>query len=108
MSEVYLNASFPILNERKDLPVVIEMAREKLKAFLQEKFPQIERDFLFLKSVEAVVWKNGALGCEKPGHFYTQALVPGYKFIFEVENREFTLHTDESGRQIVSPNFPDF
>ncbi len=33
---------------------------------------------LRVASLQAVVWRDGALGCPQPGWLYTQALVPGY------------------------------
>jgi hypothetical protein len=30
-------------------------------------------------SLEAVVWRDGALGCPQPGRLYPQVLMPGYR-----------------------------
>jgi len=42
-----------------------------------------------VRSVEAVTWRDGSLGCPEPGMFYTQALVPGFRLTLEVDGRSF-------------------
>ncbi len=32
---------------------------------------------------ESTVWPNGAMGCPEPGRMYTQALIDGYRVVFE-------------------------
>jgi hypothetical protein len=34
---------------------------------------------LRVAELQAVVWRDGALGCPQPGRLYPQALVPGYR-----------------------------
>ncbi len=34
---------------------------------------------LRVMTLEAVVWRDGALGCPQPGRLYPQVLVPGYR-----------------------------
>jgi hypothetical protein len=34
---------------------------------------------LRVASLQAVVWRDGALGCPQPGRLYPQVLVPGYR-----------------------------
>lgn len=46
---------------------------------------------------EAVTWSDGSLGCPKPGEFYTQALVPGYRVVLDVAAEEVNYHASESG-----------
>ncbi len=38
---------------------------------------------------EAVVWRDGSLGCPKPGLMYTQALVDGYWVVLRLNGREW-------------------
>lgn len=38
---------------------------------------------------EAVVWNDGSLGCPKPGEYYTQAQVEGYRVVLAYRGREF-------------------
>ena len=34
---------------------------------------------LRVAELQAVVWRDGALGCPQPGRLYTQVLMPGYR-----------------------------
>lgn len=50
-----------------------------------------------IAKVEAVVWPNSALGFPKPGMIYTQALEPGHRVIFMMENGDtFECHSSAS------------
>lgn len=46
---------------------------------------------------EAVTWNDGSLGCPEPGMSYTQALVPGYRVVIEIEGELLHFHSDSSG-----------
>lgn len=46
---------------------------------------------------EAVTWSDGSLGCPKPGLVYTQALVPGYRVVVEVEGEDMSFHAPATG-----------
>jgi hypothetical protein len=50
-------------------------------------------------AIEAVVWRDGALGCPQPGRLYPQVLVPGYRVrIAEVDGAHaFDYHVGERG-----------
>ena len=48
-------------------------------------------------AAEAVTWPDGALGCPQPDQMYTQALVPGYRVILEIDGDELHFHASESG-----------
>lgn len=41
---------------------------------------------------EEVTWRDGSLGCPKPGMNYTQALVEGYRIVLHADGEEFTYH----------------
>jgi len=47
-------------------------------------------------SSEAVVWRDGSLGCSQPGMAYTQALVPGYRIILAASGQNYDYHTSET------------
>lgn len=53
---------------------------------------------LRIKSIEAVTWPDGSLGCPQPGAVYTQALVPGYRIVIEAEGKEYAYHAARQGR----------
>ncbi len=41
---------------------------------------------------EQVTWRDGSLGCPKPGMFYTQALVEGYRIVLRAGGEEVAYH----------------
>jgi hypothetical protein len=43
-------------------------------------------------AVEAVTWRDGAIGCPQPGMNYTQALVEGVRVILEVGGKRYQYH----------------
>lgn len=45
----------------------------------------------------SVTWSDGSLGCARPGQVYTQALVPGYQVVLEVEGRRYDYRATEGG-----------
>lgn len=48
-------------------------------------------------SAEAVTWPDGSLGCPQPDQMYTQALVPGYRVILDVDGEEMSFHASDDG-----------
>ena len=42
---------------------------------------------------ENVTWRDGSLGCSKPGMMYTQALVEGALIVLRLEGREYSYHS---------------
>lgn len=50
-----------------------------------------------LVSATAVVWPDGSLGCGEPGGIYTQALVQGYRVVFEAAGRQYAYHAGARG-----------
>jgi len=70
-------------------PDVVERARSHLAAALACAPADIA-----VAAVEPVVWNDGSLGCPKPGMFYTQATVPGFKVTFTYAGQRYRYHTD--------------
>ncbi|HEY5729541.1 MAG TPA: hypothetical protein VIS72_05785 [Anaerolineales bacterium] len=58
-------------------------------------------DQIALVSTEAVIWSDGCLGVHPPDVMCTQALVEGYKIVFEADGAEYELHTNEMGSAVV-------
>jgi hypothetical protein len=50
---------------------------------------------------EAVQWRDTSLGCPQPGMMYAQVIVPGYRFVLQVEGTEYEVHTDQRGNKIL-------
>ena len=48
-------------------------------------------------TAEAVTWSDGSIGCPEPGMAYTQALVPGYRVVVEIDGARLNFHSDASG-----------
>lgn len=77
-------------------PEAVEAARAFLTRHLDTPADEIE-----LISVEPVTWRDSSLGCPQPGHVYLQVITPGYRMRFEAGGREYQVHTDRTGRQLV-------
>jgi len=52
-------------------------------------------------SSEGVEWSDTSLGCPEPGMMYAQVITPGYLVLLEAGGREYEVHTDETGRNVV-------
>ncbi|HEX7171377.1 MAG TPA: hypothetical protein VF365_02090 [Candidatus Limnocylindria bacterium] len=48
-------------------------------------------------SAESVTWSDGSLGCPQPDQMYTQALVPGYRVVVEIDGEELHFHAGQDG-----------
>lgn len=69
-------------------------------ADLVEKLGIKQSDIQVIQA-EAVTWRDGSLGCPKPGRFYTQALVDGYKVVLEANNVSYDYHAGNRGNFIL-------
>ena len=54
-------------------------------------------------SLESVTWRDGSLGCPRPGMGYTQALVPGYRIRLQVGREVWDYHGSERGGIALCP-----
>jgi hypothetical protein len=45
---------------------------------------------------EAVTWRDGSLGCARPGHSYTQALVEGSRITLRANGTDYEYHSGGS------------
>ncbi|MBI2330384.1 hypothetical protein HYU94_03260 [Candidatus Daviesbacteria bacterium] len=86
----------PILRCEKPLPTPVFLARDNLAQ--QFKVSPIEIVVVLFEEIE---WNDGSLGCSKAGMFYTQAIVPGYKAIFEFKQKQYEYHTDKNAQFVV-------
>lgn len=71
--------------------------------YLKEKH-QINSDDFKLKSIENVSWADACLGVSKPGQLCAQVITPGFKVIFENQQRQLIVNTDATGRRIILAN----
>ncbi len=57
----------------------------------------VDLDEIRVVTAEQVTWPNGAIGCPEPGMGYTEALVPGYRVVLEIDGEELNFHASEGG-----------
>jgi len=50
---------------------------------------------------ESVVWRDGSLGCPKPGMDYIMMLIPGYRMTLEAGGKSYEYHTDKGKRFVL-------
>lgn len=53
----------------------------------------VEADSIEVVSEEAVTWRDGSLGCAKPGFAYTQALVEGSRIMLRADGTDYEYHS---------------
>jgi hypothetical protein len=75
---------------------VPEQLLQKLRADLAAR-AGAAADGARIVRAEAIIWPDGGLGCGTPGETYTQAPVPGYRIVVEVEGRALAYHASERG-----------
>ncbi len=61
----------------------------------------LSADQIALVSTEAVTWPDGCLGVQRLDVMCTQALVEGFRIVFEADGREYELHTNATGSAVV-------
>ena len=76
------------------------------KADLTERLG-IQLGEIVLLSMEEVTWRDGSLGCPKPGMQYTQALVDGTLIVLSVDGRQYRYHSGRGGTPFLCENKPD-
>lgn len=52
----------------------------------------VDEDAVGVAGFADVTWTDGSIGCPQDGMMYTQALVPGYQLILEVDGRLASYH----------------
>lgn len=65
-------------------------------------------DEITVVSADQVTWSDGSIGCHQEGMAYTQALVPGFRVIIEVEGQQLHYHAGSDGQffQCANPMEP--
>jgi hypothetical protein len=75
---------------------VNEIARQTLAQQLGVRVEDIR-----VVSAGQVDWPNGCLGIQRPDVMCTDAIVPGYQIILEVNGQQYEVRTDLTGRQVA-------
>ncbi len=70
------------------------------KAYLANEL-DIASDDITAVVIEPVQWSDASLGCPEPGKAYAQVITPGYRIVLKAGQKEYELHTDQSGQAIV-------
>jgi hypothetical protein len=97
----YPNPSYPSPSYPNDGPSAdLTPAQTAALTHLSETL-NLPADQITLISTESVTWPDGCLGIERPDVMCTQALVEGYRIIFEAGGREYEVRTNESGSAVV-------
>ena len=79
---------------------VTEVPKEiiaKARASFAQQVGAAAADAARIVAAEEVTWPNGAIGCPQPGRMYTQALVPGYRVVFEAGGQTYAYHASRAG-----------
>lgn len=81
------------------MPIVGEMPDEILEKIITDLIERTNTEKQKIKVIrsESVTWNDGALGCPKPGMFYTQALVKGYWVILQINEISYDYRVSDSG-----------
>lgn len=99
----------PTLSAPKPTPAVIlpptrspqaQAAVEAAREYLAEHL-EVDRGQVGLVYAEPGEWPDTSLGCPEPGKIYAQVLTPGYRVVLQVGNRQYELHTERYGKQVV-------
>ena len=59
--------------------------------------PGISSNAISVVEAQYVVWNDGSLGCPKPGEFYTQATVNGYRVVLQAGGKQYDYRASEKG-----------
>lgn len=62
-------------------------------------------DITFVE-IEQVDWPDGCLGIHQPDVMCTQAIVPGYRVILEVDDQRYEYHTNLDGSYVLPATTP--
>ena len=82
----------PCTEEDAGCAAAARQARADLAARLQVAPEGIE-----LLLAARITWRDGSLGCPRPGRLYTQALEPGMLFELRATGRTYRYHTRAHG-----------
>ncbi len=92
-------------------PVLGEVPNDIMQALQADLLAKVTADSTQVQVTRAefVQWPDGSLGCPQPGIEYTQAIVPGYWVVLEVEGQSFDYRVTEKGYfQLCTNKTPPF
>ncbi|HHS98488.1 MAG TPA: hypothetical protein ENK08_11470 [Chloroflexi bacterium] len=89
-------------------PEVNQMDQESAIALAKQTLAQylgIDEAEIKPTHVERITWPDTSLGCPEKGMMYAQVLVPGYRILLRVGEREFWVHVG-NGRAVICGGEP--
>lgn len=96
-----------------DLPTAVPDGVAERDDVLEAVEQEAERAGVSADEVEVVgyadvTWRDGSIGCPKPGMMYTQALVPGHQLILSVDGQLASYHAakDKPFAYCANPSAP--
>lgn len=72
-------------------PLSLSQASELAVADLAERL-DVAPDAVSMVASEEVTWRDGSLGCARPGDRYLMALVDGGRILLEVDGETYSYH----------------
>jgi hypothetical protein len=80
-------------------PVIGEVPEDLLENILTDLQERegIGREEIVIEQAEAIVWRDGSIGCPQPGMMYLQVLTPGYLVVLRVGDDLYHYHAAKSG-----------
>lgn len=96
----------PILTLEEQMPTTGEVPDDLLQQMVDDLSQRLDvsADEIVIQRAERVVWRDGALGCPKPGQVYTQALVNGYRVTLAAGDQLYNYHANNSGYFFLCDN----
>jgi hypothetical protein len=79
----------------EELPDAVQAAMRRLSDLLNITIDQIE-----VVSATHVQWRDECLGISSPSSVCPQVITPGWVIVLQVEDQEYTFHTDETGGRV--------
>lgn len=61
------------------------------------------RDAIHVLVAQAVIWRDGSLGCPSPDRMYTDALVSGHRVVLRVGAETLNYHSGPRGQPVFCP-----
>lgn len=93
-------ASAPASTAPADGGTIGDMDQQMIDALVEQAADDtgVNADEIGVITAEAVTWSDGSIGCPEEGMGYTQALVPGYRVVLDVDGEEVHYHAGSDGQ----------
>ena len=84
----------------------MDAATQKMVGIASEHLAEqldVSPDAIAVVRVQPAEWRDGSLGCPKPGVDYLEGKTPGYVMWLDVAGQEYEYHSDATKRVVVCP-----